>query len=337
VGTAEITNDSIINADIKSDAAIDFSKLATLDSTYLLVGSAAGVATKRAITGDVTIGNTGVTAITAGSIVNADVNASAAIAYSKLNISNSVLNADINSAAAIATSKLAAATHTTDGTGKMEFLAVGTYDCGERPADVVCASATDITNADNLFTKAHTFVDGTLVNVSTGTTLPTGLSANTGYYVRVIEEDVSFKLYDTRAHALDTGSTTGLVTISDDGTGDQTFKADAGLGQIPLGITMPDNAIITGGLIDVVTTFADEDNDSATIAIQANGANDLVTATAISAGGDIWDGGIHDIIPDATGSTAVKMSAAKEVLMVVADDQLSAGKMKVYLRYVQGI
>lgn len=39
-------------------------------------------------------------------IVNADVNASAAIAYSKLNLSNSILNADINTSAAIAYSKL---------------------------------------------------------------------------------------------------------------------------------------------------------------------------------------------------------------------------------------
>lgn len=41
-----------------------------------------------------------------GSIVNADINASAAIAYSKLSLSNSIVNADINSAAAIAYSKL---------------------------------------------------------------------------------------------------------------------------------------------------------------------------------------------------------------------------------------
>lgn len=40
------------------------------------------------------------------SIVNADVNASAAIAYSKLNLSLSIVNADINAAAAIAYSKL---------------------------------------------------------------------------------------------------------------------------------------------------------------------------------------------------------------------------------------
>lgn len=45
-----------------------------------------------------------------GSIVNADINASAAIAYSKLNLANSILNADINTSAAIAYSKLAAMT-----------------------------------------------------------------------------------------------------------------------------------------------------------------------------------------------------------------------------------
>jgi hypothetical protein len=41
-----------------------------------------------------------------GSIVNADVNSSAAIAYSKLNLSGSIVNADVNSSAAIAYSKL---------------------------------------------------------------------------------------------------------------------------------------------------------------------------------------------------------------------------------------
>jgi hypothetical protein len=49
-----------------------------------LVGNGSNVATSVAVTGDVTISNAGVTAIAAGAIVNADVNASAAIAFSKL-------------------------------------------------------------------------------------------------------------------------------------------------------------------------------------------------------------------------------------------------------------
>jgi hypothetical protein len=53
----------IKNASIASDAAIAFSKLAALDSANILVGNGSNVATKVAVTGDVTISNAGVTAI----------------------------------------------------------------------------------------------------------------------------------------------------------------------------------------------------------------------------------------------------------------------------------
>lgn len=54
--------------------------------------------------------NTITATIVAGSLVNADINASAAIAYSKLNLTGLIVNADINASAAIAVSKLAALT-----------------------------------------------------------------------------------------------------------------------------------------------------------------------------------------------------------------------------------
>ncbi len=50
-----------------------------------------------------------VTSIGAGKIINTMVNASAAIAYSKLNLAGSIVNADVNSSAAIAYSKLSLA------------------------------------------------------------------------------------------------------------------------------------------------------------------------------------------------------------------------------------
>jgi len=79
--------------------------------------TATALATARAfsISGDITAagvdfdGTGAVTlsaAITAGAIVNADVNASAAIAYSKLALTGSIVNADIGASAAIAYSKL---------------------------------------------------------------------------------------------------------------------------------------------------------------------------------------------------------------------------------------
>lgn len=75
---------SIINADISASAAIAYSKLATMTSGNILLGNGSNVPTSTAVTGDVTISNTGVTAIASGVIVNADVNASAAIALTKL-------------------------------------------------------------------------------------------------------------------------------------------------------------------------------------------------------------------------------------------------------------
>lgn len=106
--------------------AIEFN---ALTSAHIFVGNASNIAADVAMTGDIGITNAGVTAIQSGVIVNAQVNASAAIAYSKLNLvgqivnndigssasivysklnlTNGILNADINSSAAIAYSKLA--------------------------------------------------------------------------------------------------------------------------------------------------------------------------------------------------------------------------------------
>lgn len=75
---------SVTNTSVAADAAIAFSKLAPLTSGNVLVGNSSNVPTSVAITGDVTISNTGVTSIASGAVVNADINASAAIAHSKL-------------------------------------------------------------------------------------------------------------------------------------------------------------------------------------------------------------------------------------------------------------
>lgn len=55
-----------------------------LTNGHIFVGNASNIATDVAMSGDITISNTGVTAIAAGVIVNADINAAAAIAFSKL-------------------------------------------------------------------------------------------------------------------------------------------------------------------------------------------------------------------------------------------------------------
>ena len=79
-----IADGTIVNADINASAAIDYSKLATLTSGNIVLGNVSNVATSTAVTGDVTISNAGVTAISSGVIVDADINASAAISGSKI-------------------------------------------------------------------------------------------------------------------------------------------------------------------------------------------------------------------------------------------------------------
>jgi hypothetical protein len=75
---------SIVNADINASAGIAFSKLATLTSGQIIVGNSSNAAAAVAMTGDVTITNAGVTSIAAGAVIDTDINASAAIAFSKL-------------------------------------------------------------------------------------------------------------------------------------------------------------------------------------------------------------------------------------------------------------
>jgi len=106
---SQITAYPFVNADIASAAAIAYSKLATLTSGNIVLGSSANVATSTAVSGDITISNTGVAAIATGVIVNADINASAAIVDTKLatiatalKVSNSATTAtDANTASAI--------------------------------------------------------------------------------------------------------------------------------------------------------------------------------------------------------------------------------------------
>jgi len=84
VTSTMIADGTIVNADINASAAIALSKLASGTSAQVVLGNASGVPTYTTVSGDVTITNAGVTAISSGVIVDADVNASAAISHSKL-------------------------------------------------------------------------------------------------------------------------------------------------------------------------------------------------------------------------------------------------------------
>jgi hypothetical protein len=83
-GVTAIASGVIVNADVNASAAIDYSKLANITAGSVLLGNASNIPTVTALSGDVTVNSSGVTAIASGVIVNADINASAGISLSKL-------------------------------------------------------------------------------------------------------------------------------------------------------------------------------------------------------------------------------------------------------------
>ena len=209
VTSTMILDGTILNADINASAAIADTKLATISTagkvsnsattatnantasaivardasgnftagtiTANLTGTASNVTTNANLTGDVTsVGNA--TSIAAGVIVNADINASAAIALSKLatgalptaitvasaNIVNgTIVNADINASAAIVDTKLA----TIATAGKVADSAL--------PATI----SSDITgNAATVTTNAN--LTGDVTSVGNATSIAAGVIVN---------------------------------------------------------------------------------------------------------------------------------------------------------------
>jgi hypothetical protein len=184
---------SIVNANIDASAAIAYSKLATLTSGNIVIGSSVGVATSTPVTGDITISNTGVTAIATGVIVNADINASAAIADTKLDtiatagkVSNSATTAtNANTASAIvardASGNFTAGTITAalTGTASGNLIAGGALGTPSSGTLTSCTGLPISTGVSGLGTGAATFLTTpSSANLAALLTDETGTGAN---------------------------------------------------------------------------------------------------------------------------------------------------------------
>lgn len=103
-----------------------------------------------------------------------------------------------------------------------------------------------------------------------------------------------------------------------------------------MGVTLPSNAIVVGGFVDVNTVFTS--GGSGTLAISIEGANDIISAAAVS-GAPYSTIGRKAITPKANTpeSTSVKASAAREITCTVATAALTAGKLTGYIYFVEGI
>lgn len=227
-------------------------------------------------------------------------------------------------------------THTTPGIGKTDKLATYIYDRSVDYTSFTFIDA-DVTAAADTITEAdHGLATGTPVDFTTDNDLPDPLVINTVYYVNAVDT-ATIKLYDTYANAV-TGGAPGLVDLVADGTGNHTLHANR-LGEVRLGLTtvstgtaMPDNAIIVGGGIDVVTAFTDtaDDGTTNTEALMFVGANDFFSAAN-------WSAGLKDAVPDETFSSGIKMTAATYPVLTIAADSVKTGKAIIYVRYVQSV
>jgi hypothetical protein len=167
---ASVVRGGLVNADVASNAAIAFSKLAALDSANILVGNGSNVATKVAVTGDVTISNAGVTAIGSSKVLTAMVNDSA-ITTAK------IADANVTPAKLSQPLTLATAQNTTSGTS-IDFTGIPSW--AKRITLILNEVSTSGTSLINIrlgtsggFVSTGYVATGTGIGASVGTTSST--------------------------------------------------------------------------------------------------------------------------------------------------------------------
>ena len=97
----------------------------------------------------------------------------------------------------------------------------------------------------------------------------------------------------------------------------------------PLAVTIPDNAIVVGGSIDVIAAVTS--TGDATVAISLVADNDLLTATGKASLA------IKAQLPLAAVIAApIKLEAAKAVTVTVGAAALTAGKINGYIIWMEG-
>lgn len=115
---------------------------------------------------------------------------------------------------------------------------------------------------------------------------------------------------------------------------DSAGAANTAVGAHGTGVSLPDNAIICGGFVDVLTAIT---GTGASVAISILAANDIIAAAAIS--GAPWSTtGLKAIVPKANTpeSTAIKLTSEKEVTVTVSAAVLTGGLLRGYLYYITG-
>lgn len=114
-----------------------------------------------------------------------------------------------------------------------------------------------------------------------------------------------------------------------DGGAVSTITLRSATGSI-FGNEVANGAVVLGGYIEVDTILASA--GAATVAVQLEGAADLLAATAFNA--SPWSTtGRKSVLPAFTGATSLKTTALRNIKIVVATAALTGGKFRVVLEY----
>jgi sporulation protein YlmC with PRC-barrel domain len=286
-------NASIVNADVSNSAAIAFSKLASLTAGNILLGNASNVATSTAVSGDITISNTGVTEIGAGVIVNADISNSASIAFSKL-ASLTAASVLLGNASNVATATALTGDVTINSSG---VTAIGSGVIVD--ADINASAAIAFSKLASL--TAGNILLGNASNVATVTAVSGDVTINSSGVTAIgsgVIVDADVNASAAIAFSKLASLTSGNILI---GNGSNVATATAVTGDVTIsntGVT----AIATGVIVnaDINNSAGIEDTKLATITTAGK-----VSGTAITSGNIVTSGNIAT-----TGTLAVGQSSA---------------------------
>lgn len=94
------------------------------------------------------------------------------------------------------------------------------------------------------------------------------------------------------------------------------------------GNQIPAGAVITGGYLDITTAVTS--GGSATVALGAESATDILAATAVAS----LTAGRKSIVPAGTGVTTVKTTVARSLTATIAVADLTAGVFRLVVNYL---
>jgi len=248
--TDRILGYNVTTGEVTYRTSIDTSGFITssLPSAQILVGNGSGVATAVAMTGVIAITNAGVTSIVDNSIVNADINSSAGIVYSKLNLTGTIVNADISNSAAVAYSKLNLATSIVNNDiavaaniARTKIASGGNYKivvngvAGALDEATITASRAIVSDANGLPTAATTTavqigylstltgavqaqLDTQIAGHTTAALLQSPTASENGFAITWNDGSQEWELTDPVIQGIPTGGATGTVLMKDSGT-----------------------------------------------------------------------------------------------------------------------